>query len=131
MALNPVDYDKYQHQVYREARSMPPGMCDRWMDVFAEYLPARRPLVILDLGAGTGRFAPALAERFGGPVYGVEPSSQMRAQAEATSHVGVTYLAGKAEDIPLEDQSVDGVLMFLSFHLLELSSCTRSRCRGE
>ena len=44
--------------------------------------PSRRSLAVLDLGSGTGRFTPALAEAFGGPVYGVEPLHKMRAVAE-------------------------------------------------
>lgn len=86
------------------------------MDIFADYFPQRHPLTLLDLGSGTGRLTPALAKRFGGPVFGVEPSDKMRAVAEAALHTGVSYKAGSAEEIPLELGSVDGVLMFLSFH---------------
>jgi SAM-dependent methyltransferase len=50
-------------------------------------------------------------------VYGVEPSERMREIAVGTaSHPRVTYLPGSAEDIPLPEACVDGVLMFLSFH---------------
>jgi SAM-dependent methyltransferase len=115
--LKPIDYDDRQHEVYARARAMAPDMLQRWMDRFAAALPARRPLRLLDLGCGIGRFTPALAERFGGPVTGVEPSARMRAVAEATATApGVRYLAGEAEAIPLPDAAVDGVLMFLSFH---------------
>src|SRR3954454_1453956 len=79
--------------------------------------PSRRPLAVLDLGSGTGRFTPALAEAFGGPVYGVEPSQKMRAVAESsTAHAAVAYLDGRAESIPLPAMSIDLVLMHLSFH---------------
>jgi ubiquinone/menaquinone biosynthesis C-methylase UbiE len=72
---------------------------------------------VLDLGSGTGRFTPALAEAFGGPVYGVEPSQKMRAVAESsTAHAAVAYLDGRAESIPLPAMSIDLVLMHLSFH---------------
>jgi ubiquinone/menaquinone biosynthesis C-methylase UbiE len=72
---------------------------------------------VLDLGSGTGRFTPALAETFGGPVYGVEPSGGMRQAALASgSHPAVTYLAGSADAIPLPDTSVDLVLLFLVWH---------------
>jgi ubiquinone/menaquinone biosynthesis C-methylase UbiE len=117
MSLKAVDYDQHQHRVYAEARAVAPDMMARWMAVFGAALPARRPLAMLDLGSGVGRFAPALAGAFGGPVYGVEPSANMRRVAEATAQApGVTYLAGEAAAIPLPDHSVDGVLMFLSFH---------------
>lgn len=87
-----------------------------WMEVFAEVLPERRPLSILDLGCGVGRLSPALAERFGGMVFGVEPSSKMRSLAETAPHRGVEYSAGEGARIPLDDHAADAVLMFLSFH---------------
>jgi SAM-dependent methyltransferase len=87
------------------------------MRTFASHLPARRPLTGIDLGSGTGRFTPALAEAFGGPVYGVEPAAGMRRAADAdAAHPRVTYLAGEAGAIPLPDATADFVLMFLSFH---------------
>ena len=117
MTLKPVDYDQRQHRVYAQARAIAPDMLDQWMDVFAGVLPERRPLAILDLGSGSGRFTPALGLRFGGPVTGVEPSDGMRAIAEAQgAPANVRYLRGGASAIPLEDASVDAVLMFLSFH---------------
>eukprot|EP01030_Chromulinospumella_sphaerica_P013248 gene13248-13028_t len=112
-----VDYDRHQHRVYARARAIAPDMLTQWMDVFDGVLPARRPLAILDLGSGTGRFTPALAARFGGPVTGVEPSEGMRRTAEAQgTPAGVRYLAGGASAIPLDDGTVDAVLMLLSFH---------------
>jgi len=69
--------------------------------------------VIADLGAGTGNYARALAVR-GYRVKAVEPSAVMRVQA--TAHLGVQFLAGTAEAIPLPDGSVDGVINLLSFH---------------
>lgn len=117
VTLKPVDYDRHQHTVYAKARAISPQMLAEWMRVFGEELPPHRPLSILDLGSGTGRFSPALAESFGGPVVGVEPSEGMRASAEQqAAHPRVTYLAGEAARIPLGDGSVDAVLMFLSFH---------------
>ncbi|HRD29492.1 MAG TPA: class I SAM-dependent methyltransferase [Caulobacter sp.] len=115
--LKRVDYDEAQHAVYARGRQMPAGALARWMARFAEQLPAARPLTILDLGSGVGRLTPALAETFGGPVHGVEPSTKMREIAEATAaHPAVRYHAGEAARIPLPDHSVDAVLLFLSFH---------------
>ncbi|MGZ6039007.1 MAG: class I SAM-dependent methyltransferase [Phenylobacterium sp.] len=112
-----VDYDQVQHAAYAKGRALPAHAIQRYMDLFAERLPARRPLTFLDLGSGTGRFTPALAETFGGPVYGVEPAVAMRQAAESGSaHPRVRYLAGEAAAIPLPDASIDGVLMFLSYH---------------
>jgi hypothetical protein len=78
-----VDYDEHLHTVYAKGREMPAASVATWMAAFSRRLPARRPLSWLDLGCGIGRLTPALAEAFGGPVTGVEPSPQMLAQARS------------------------------------------------
>ena len=116
-SLPPVDYNRVQHQSYAQGRVLPAEAIAHYMAAFGAHLPRRRPLAGLDLGSGTGRFSPALAEAFGGPVWGVEPADGMRAAADAGSaHPRVTYLAGRAEAIPLPDAAIDFVLMFLSWH---------------
>ncbi len=117
--LKPVDYDRRQQAVYARGRAVGPEVLATWMTALAGHAPARRPLAVLDLGCGIGRFTPSLAETFGGPVYGVEPSAGMRGQAETSApHPAVSYLEGRAEAIPLPDDSCDIVLMYLSFHHL-------------
>ena len=118
--LAKINYDDRQHAGYQEGRRLGPEALALWLAAFAEHAPRTRPLAVLDLGSGTGRFAPALAEAFGGPVCGVEPSARMRALAEAAPHPpAVSYREGCAERIPLPDASCDLVLMFLSFHHVE------------
>ena len=115
-----IDYDGRQHTVYASGRVLAAASIADWMTAFARRLPDRRPLSVLDLGSGTGRFTPALADAFGGPVVGVEPSPGMRGVAERdAAHPAVQYLAGSAERIPLPDGSCDAVLMFLSLHHVE------------
>ena len=119
-----IDYEGRQHTVYASGRALTPASVTAWMTAFARRLPRRRPLSVLDLGSGTGRFTPALADAFGGPVVGVEPSASMRGIAERdATHPAVRYLDGSAERIPLPDNGVDSgvdvVLMFLSFHHVE------------
>lgn len=112
-----VDYDERLHAVYAEGRRISAETVRLWMAEFARHLPARRPLTVLDLGAGVGRFSPGLAEAFGGPVYAVEPSDRMRATARSTAaHPRVSYLKGAAEAIPLTADCCDFALLFLSFH---------------
>ncbi|MET0417236.1 MAG: class I SAM-dependent methyltransferase [Actinoplanes sp.] len=112
--MREVDYDERQHQVYARARALTEARMATWMRAFAGRAPEQRPLAVLDLGSGTGRFTPELAETFGGPVHGVEPSERMRAVAEETAtHPAVSYLAGAAESIPLPADSCDLVLLFL------------------
>src|SRR5215207_1433886 len=112
-----VDYDGRLHRVYAAGRELAAETLQEWMRAFAAVVPERRPLTVLDLGCGIGRFTPALADTFGGPVYGVEPSAEMRKQAVAgAAHPNVTYLEGAAEEIPLDDSSCDVALVFLAFH---------------
>ncbi len=115
--MGTVDYDARQHAVYDAGRRMSREALDTWMRAFARHLPETRPLTWLDLGSGTGRMTPALADAFGGPVHGVEPSEKMRARAIAhAGHPGVTYVAGAAEQIPLPDASCDAALVFFVWH---------------
>jgi ubiquinone/menaquinone biosynthesis C-methylase UbiE len=96
---------------------MQPDVLHTWMEAFARHVPDTRPVAWLDLGSGIGRMTPSLATTFGGPVYGVEPSDKMRAQALAhAGHPAVTYEAGSAEHIPLPDSSCDAALLFFVWH---------------
>lgn len=114
--MRPVDYDTELYQNYARGRALTEQQSHAWINVFGAVLPERRPLVGLDVGSGTGRFAPALARAFG-PVTGVEPSIRMREIAQAQSrHPDVRYLAGSAEDMPVPSESADYALMFLSWH---------------
>jgi len=112
-----IDYDGHQSAVYARGRALSPDVMASWMAAFSRHAPRRRPLSVLDLGSGTGRFTPSLADTFGGPVYGVEPSAGMRdAALKLSLHPRVTYFRGAAEAIPLPDASVDLVLLFLVWH---------------
>jgi SAM-dependent methyltransferase len=112
-----VDFDDRLWKGYREGRTLPPRSMDAWMDAVERYANPRRPLAVLDLGSGTGRFTPSLALRFGGPVYGVEPAAKMRQVAVASSsHPAVKYLDGRAEQIPLPDGSCDLAFLFFVYH---------------
>lgn len=111
-----IDYDDRQYRSYAKARAMSPATRDAWLRAFADRLDDHRPLTVLDLGSGTGRLTPGLAETFGRAI-GVEPSEQMRRIAEeASSHPRVEYVPGAAEELPLPDASVDAAVLFLSWH---------------
>ncbi|MEV6374303.1 class I SAM-dependent methyltransferase [Micromonospora musae] len=114
--MRSIDYDTEQYQDYARGRALTAQQTRVWIDAFAAVLPERRPLAGLDVGSGTGRFTPALAEAFG-PVTGIEPAVRMREIAQAHSaHPDVRYLAGAAEELPVPSGSADYALMFLSWH---------------
>ncbi|GAA2119551.1 class I SAM-dependent methyltransferase [Streptomyces synnematoformans] len=115
--MRPVDYDDRLHRGYAAGRALTGAQRAAWARAFAARLLAVRPLRGLDLGSGTGRFAPLLAAEFGGPVTGVEPSRRMREQAVAhAAHPRVAYVPGRAEALPLPDGAVDFGLSFLVWH---------------
>jgi SAM-dependent methyltransferase len=68
---------------------------------------------VLDVGAGTGKYARALADH-GFKVIALEPSEVM--QAQATPHEGVSYVTACAESMPLPDSSADGAIVVLALH---------------
>ncbi|MFG1956293.1 class I SAM-dependent methyltransferase [Nonomuraea sp. NPDC049028] len=118
--LRRINYDDRQHLVYARGRALPPDVVAAWMAEFARHAPSRRPLTVLDLGSGTGRFSPALADTFGGPVYGVEPSVRMRqVAANISAHPSVSYLEGAADEIPLPGNACDLTLLYLVIHHIQ------------
>jgi SAM-dependent methyltransferase len=115
-SVSATDYDGQIHRDYARGRALTADNIRLWMSAFADHLPPDRPLHGLDLGSGTGRFSPALADAFG-PVLGVEPSGPMRRVAERESnHDHVRYVDGSAETIPAGDQSFDYCLLYLVWH---------------
>ena len=95
---------------YDRLRPPPPREAVEWL------LPARRDVVV-DLGAGTGLLARAVAP-FAGHVIAVEPDHRMRSVlAERSPDVEV--LAGRGEAIPLPDASADAVVVSSAWHWMD------------
>src|ERR1700754_5087682 len=70
--------------------------------------------LVVDLGAGTGKFTPRLIAT-GASVIAIEPVATMRAKL-AAALPEVEALEGTAQSIPLDDASVDAVVCAQSFH---------------
>ncbi|KAK1030233.1 hypothetical protein LTR33_017129, partial [Friedmanniomyces endolithicus] len=72
----------------------------------------RKHAKILDLAAGGGKFTELLARRAEGfEIVAVEPHDGMREVLEGKKLAGVSVKAGRADGIPLEDESVDAVVV--------------------
>jgi ubiquinone/menaquinone biosynthesis C-methylase UbiE len=123
-----VDYDARLHRVYRTGRTLSADTGRIWMDAIGRHLPhARAGLTILDLGAGTGRFARLLADAFAADVVAVEPSAGMRAEAERHSaHPRIVYREGGATAIPAPDATFDCALLSMVIHHVgDVGACAR------
>ena len=72
---------------------------------------------IADLGSGTGLLS-KLFLKHGHKVFGIEPNSEMRKAGEEILAPQKTFVSldGRAEEIPLPDQSVDFVVAGQAFH---------------
>jgi SAM-dependent methyltransferase len=95
---------------YARYRPGPPPQALDWL------IPAG-PLAVLDLAAGTGAVTAELAGR-APRVIAVEPDERMRAILTA-SCPRAEVLAGRGEDIPLPDASVDAVVISAASHWLD------------
>jgi ubiquinone/menaquinone biosynthesis C-methylase UbiE len=69
---------------------------------------------VVDLAAGTGKLTRELVPT-GARVIAVEPLDEMREQLEAVVP-GAEALAGSAEELPLEDESVDAITIASAMH---------------
>lgn len=110
-------------QGYTRSRRADPRIVDELARLLA--LPAGS--AVADIGAGTGNYTRALAER-GYSLVAVEPSSVMRAQA--TPHPQVTWRDGVAEHLPLADGAVSRVVSTLAIHhFTDLAQAFREMAR--
>jgi SAM-dependent methyltransferase len=105
---------------YERAR---PGYPDAAID----WLLPEGARTVLDLGAGTGKLTRSLVER-GLEVVAVEPLAEMRASLTA-SLPEVRALAGTAEELPLEDASVDAITVAQAWHWVDPERATAEVAR--
>lgn len=100
-----------QAAAYVRGRPDYPVALDAWL---RQALGLREGTTAVDLGAGTGKFIPRLLA-VGADVIAVEPSGAMRAQLMA-HFPQVDVREGRAQAMPLADQSVDAVICAQCFH---------------
>ena len=101
-----LSFDRVADVYERTRPDYPPAILDA--------LPLDGDAAVLDLGAGTGKLTRVLAARYR-EVTAVEPLPNMRAILQRVVPTAAA-LPGSAEEIPLEDASVDGVFAAQAFH---------------
>jgi SAM-dependent methyltransferase len=116
---------------YERARPDYPDDAGRWL---AQRLDLRAGRKVLDVAAGTGKLTRVLLAT-AATVVAVEPVAGMRERL-AAALPGVELLDGVAEEIPLEDASVDAATVGQAFHwfdgdqaLTEIHRVTRAGSR--
>lgn len=125
-----VDYEQ-QAPNYSRGRALTERSKASWREAIQRHLSALRPNRILDLGSGTGRFSPLLAEWLGCHVVGVEPSPGMRTSALVENpHSSVDYVGGTATALPLAGDSWDAAwLAFMVHHVPDRPAAARELVR--
>ena len=86
-----------------------------WRVALRPYVAGAR--AVLDVGAGTGRFALLLAGSFDARVAAIEPARGMLSLAKThAGHPAVVYAAGRAEELPLQGDRFDVALLSNVYH---------------
>lgn len=85
----------------------------RIVDELIGLLSLSKGSTIADVGAGTGNYSLAIAQK-GYRVIAIEPSTVMQSQAQ--DHPNLSWIKAEAENIPLSDSTVDGVVVMLALH---------------
>jgi len=108
-----IDYDDDAAAAFRASRELPPDSLSEWRAAIGRHLAPRPGMRILDLGAGTGRWAAVLASWYPINVVAVEPSASMRARSRCAHMLG-----GNDTALPFAGATMDGAWMSTVIHHL-------------
>ena len=122
---DPVDYNaKGFGRSYAVSRELPTETLKQWLDAIARWVPPGAKPVILDVGCGTGRFTEPLAHCFASTVIGLDPACEMLGKAKAQFVTTDVYqICGRAEALPVRDNSIDLAFLSMVYHHLADRSC--------
>ncbi|OKI49613.1 class I SAM-dependent methyltransferase [Micromonospora sp. CB01531] len=117
-----IAYDDEAAAAFEATRHIPDQGLAAWRAAVTRHLDPRPGARVLDLGAGTGRWAAAFTDWYDDlDVIAVEPSAAMRARC-----VHPRVLPGDAANIPLPDHSVDAAwLSTVIHHVPDLAAAAR------
>lgn len=98
-----------------------PGYPRELVDELARICGLAPDWEVADIGSGTGNLARVFLEA-GHKVFAVEPNKSMREAGERQleAYTGFTSLEGTAEQVPLDDQSVDLVCVGQALHWFDV-----------
>ncbi|MCU1424821.1 MAG: SAM-dependent methyltransferase, partial [Microbacteriaceae bacterium] len=102
-----------------------PSYPDTAIDWLLEHAPERP--VVVDVGAGTGKFTASLVAR-GVDVTAVDPDAEMLAKL-AQNLPSVHTAAGSGESLPLTDASADLVTFAQAWHWVDVEEASREVAR--
>lgn len=122
-----IIYDRRMATSYDDGRRLSPEAEEGWAASVAPFVAPGA--MVLDVGAGTGRFARLFPRRFSARVVAVERAEQMRSVGAVHREPGVCWLAGAAERLPVRDRSVDVVWLACVVHYLDLDATGREHAR--
>lgn len=116
-----VPYSEAAATAFQSSRELPLDALSDWKAAISRHLAPRPGMRVLDLGAGTGAWASALASWFDLRVVAVEPAAAMRAHSRCNG-----VIAGDASALPLASQTLDGAwLSTVIHHLPDLPAAAR------
>lgn len=123
--MSRIDYDDRAAAAFQACRHPPPTGLDQWRAAITRHLAPTPRMRVLDLGAGTGLWAAALAGWYDTRVIAVEPSAAMRSRSSLPVTIG-----GDALALPLATGSMDGAwLSTVVHHLPDLPAAARELAR--
>jgi ubiquinone/menaquinone biosynthesis C-methylase UbiE len=95
-----------------------------WRPMIVEQVVSNGPKVVLDLGCGTGALAIPIAQRLNtARVVGVDGDAEVLDIARSKpGGEAVEWIEGLADEVPLEDATVDSVVTSLVLHHLPLTT---------
>src|ERR1700733_7443801 len=116
-----IDYSDAAAAAFQASRELPPDALSEWRAAISRHLAPQPHMRVLDLGAGTGTWATALAAWYSINVVAVEPSPAMRARSRWPG-----TLAAHATALPLAAATMDGAwLSTVVHHLPDLPAAAR------